>query len=172
MPSSALPPLRPPAGVVIRTACARRAHARPVPETARPVSRSAAPRIGGCRERLAGARSVTRDTPRGLPPGDRRDGTTPVITELAADAVTHAAPRCAGVPDIGQRFRRAPTRLPPGVTDSDSHPSVRTPGAGSGPREHGRGPRVADVLAAIRGRTPAPPRGTTAWSRTSTRPPI
>ncbi|BFO18853.1 hypothetical protein SHKM778_52410 [Streptomyces sp. KM77-8] len=135
------------------------------------MSCSAAPRIGGCRERLAGARSVTRDTPRGLPPGDRRDGTTPVITELAADAVTHAAPRCAGVPDIGQRFRRAPTRLPPGVTDSDSHPSVRTPAPAPA-----RGARPGTARRRRPGRDPgpdpAPPRGTTAWSRTSTRPPI
>ena len=170
MSSPALPLLRPPAGTVIRTAGARVAPARPVPGTARPVSPSAAMPIGRGRVGLARARSFTRDALCARSPGDHRDDATPVITELAADAATHAAPRCADVPDIRSRFRREPAHLPLGVTDSDDHPPVRTPG--SGPAERGRGPRITDAPADGRGRTPAPPRGKTVWARLSTRPPI
>ncbi|MFJ3553684.1 ATP-binding protein [Streptomyces sp. NPDC090114] len=164
MSSPALPPLRPPAGTVIRTAGARVAPARPVPETARPVSPSAALRIGCDREGPARARSFTPDTLCARPTGDHRADATLVITEFTADAVTHTAPRCAGVPDVRPRFCREPTHPLLSATDSADHPPVRTPGAGSGPAEHGRGPRIVDALAAGRGKT--------VRVRSSTRPPI
>ncbi|WP_234325162.1 ATP-binding protein [Streptomyces sp. NRRL WC-3626] len=164
MSSPALPPLRPPAGTVIRTAGARVAPARPVPETARPVSPSAGLRTGCGREGPARARAFTPDTLCARPPGDRRADATLLITELIADAVTHTAPRRAGAPDVRPRSCREPTHPLPSATDSDDHPPVRTPGAGSGPAEHGRGPRIVDA--------PAEGRGKTVWVQLSTRPPI
>lgn len=143
-----------------------------MPETARPASASVTPRLTRGREGLARARSFTRDTLRDRSPGRDRDDATLVITELAAGVVTHAAPRCAGAPDIRPGFRPEPAHPPLAVFDPDDRPPVRTPGADSGPQEHGRGPRIVAAPPEGRGRTPAPPADKTARARSSTRPPI
>lgn len=79
-----------------------------------------------------------------------------MITEPAADAATHAAPRCAGAPDIRLGFRLEPAHPLLTVSDPDDHPPVRTPGAGSGPEEDGRGLRGVAVLTGGRGWAPPP----------------
>jgi hypothetical protein len=143
-----------------------------VPETARPASASVTPRLTRGREGLARARSFTRDTLRDRATGRDRDDATLVITELVAGVVTHAAPRCAGAPDIRPGFRPEPAHLLLTVSDPDDHPPVRTPGAGSGLEEDGRGPRIVAALSEGWGWTPTPPAGKTVWARLSTRPPI
>ncbi|MFI2510807.1 ATP-binding protein [Streptomyces sp. NPDC018972] len=173
--SPAHPLLRPPATAAIRTSGRGTAAAdprRPVPETARHASASVTLRLARGREALARARSFTRDTLRDWSLGHHCDDATLVITELTANAVTHAAPRCAGAPDIRLGFRLEPAHLLLTVSDPDDHPPVRTPGAGSGLEEDGRGLRIVAALSEGWGWTPTPPAGKTVWARLSTRPPI
>ncbi|MFI1421548.1 ATP-binding protein [Streptomyces sp. NPDC020731] len=177
MSSPAHPLLRPPAAAVIRTSGRGAVPADPrrplpAPKAARPASTPVTLRLARGREGLARARSLTGDTLRDRSRGHHRDDATLVTTEPAADAVTHTAPRRAGAPDIRLGFHPEPSYLLLTVSDPDDHPPVRPPGAGSGPEEHGRGPRTADALSEGRGRAPAPPAGKTVWTRLSTRPPI
>ncbi|MFF9201762.1 ATP-binding protein [Streptomyces sp. NPDC014986] len=145
---------------------------RPGPTTAGVAS--AAQRLMCGPESLVRARSFTRDTLRGWSLGHRCDDAALVMTELAANAVTHAAPRCAGVPDIRLGFRLEPAHLLLTVSDPDDHAPVRAPGAGSaaGLEEHGRGLCIVDALSEAWGWMPTPPAGKTVWARLSTRPPI
>ncbi|MFJ5556937.1 ATP-binding protein [Streptomyces sp. NPDC093250] len=184
MSSPAYPELRPPAVAVIPAGGPGTAPAsphaplpavpyeepHPAPETAGTASASVALRITRSREGLARARSFTRDTLDVWSLGHRCDDATLVMTELAANAVTHAAPRCAGVPDVRLEFHRIPAHLLLAVSDPDDHPPVRTPGAGL--EEHGRGLHIVDALSEAWGWTPAAPAGKTVWARLSTRPPI
>ncbi|MBT3150246.1 ATP-binding protein [Streptomyces sp. CHD11] len=143
----------------------------PAPETVRAVSASAALRIGCDREGLARARSFTRDTLGAWSLGHRCDDATLVMAELAVNAVTHAAPRCPGVPDVRLGFRLEPAHLLLTVSDPDDHPPVHAPGAGSGLEEHGRGLHIVDALSEAWGWTPTDPAGKTVWARLSTHPP-
>ncbi|MFF5159358.1 ATP-binding protein [Streptomyces sp. NPDC000348] len=176
MSSPAHPLLRPPAAAVTRTGgrgtAAGPRRPLPVPVTARPGSASVTLRLACGREGLARARCFTRDTLRDWSLGHHCDDATLVITELAANAVIHAAPRCAGAPDIRLGFHLEPTHLLLTVSDPDDRPPVRRPGAGPGPEEHGRGLRIVDALSEGWGWTPTPPAGKTVWARLSTRPPI
>lgn len=186
MSSPALPVLRPP------TAAAARAGGpgtvppsphtpfpampyeapRPEPETVRAASAPVALRIPCSREGLARARSFTRDTLCAWSLGHRCDDATLVMTELAANAVTHAAPRCADVPDVRLGFRLEPAHVLLTVSDPDDHPPVPAPAPGSGLQEHGRGLHIVDALSETWGWTPAAPAGKTVWARLSTHPPI
>ncbi|MFI2425698.1 ATP-binding protein [Streptomyces sp. NPDC018955] len=176
MSSPAHPLLRPPAAAVRASgrgpAAADPRRPLPVPETARPASASVTLRLARGREGLARARSSTRDTLRGWSLGRHCDDATLVITELAANAVTHAAPRCAGAPGIRLGFRLEPAHLLLTVSDPDDRPPVRPPGAGFGLEEDGRGLCIVAALSEGWDWTPTPPAGKTVWARLSTRPPI
>ncbi|CAL9343795.1 hypothetical protein SUDANB126_00333 [Streptomyces sp. enrichment culture] len=141
----------------------------PIPETAGTVS--ATLRVECSREGLARARSFTRDTLRVWSLGHRCDDAALVVTELTTNAVTHAAPRCAGAPGVRLGFRLEPAHLLLAVSDPDDHPPVHVPGTGSALEEHGRGLCIVDALSEAWGWTPTPPAGKTVWARLSVHPP-
>ncbi|CAL9360188.1 ATP-binding protein [Streptomyces sp. enrichment culture] len=184
MSSPALPLLRPPALAVVRAGGSGTAppfpHAplpavwseesRPAPETARAACDPVGLRIPCSGEGLARARSFTRATLRAWSLGHRCDDAALVMTELAANAVTHAAPRCAGVPDVRLGFRLEPAHVLLTVTDPDDHPPVPAPGAAL--EEHGRGLRIVEALSEAWGWSPTAPAGKTVWARLSTHPPL
>uniref|UniRef100_UPI00403FE011 ATP-binding protein n=1 Tax=Streptomyces sp. DG1A-41 TaxID=3125779 RepID=UPI00403FE011 len=147
----------------------------PMPETmpqpSGAVSASAALRVECSREGFARARSFTRDTLHFWSLDHRCDDTTLVITELTANAATHAAPVTRGAPDIRLGFFLGPTHLLVTVSDPDDHPPVYAP-AGSALEVHGRGLCIVDALSEEWGWTPCPPAGKTVWARLSTCPPI
>ncbi|MFI8091232.1 ATP-binding protein [Streptomyces sp. NPDC086080] len=151
---------------------AARDEPRPTSRTAGTASASAALRIASGPEGLARARSFTRDILGLWSLGHHCDDATLVMTELAVNAVTHAAPRCPGVPDIRLGFRLEPTHLLLTVSDPDDHPPVHAPGAGFDLEEHGRGLRIVEALSEAWGWNPVAPVGKTVWARLSTRPPV
>ncbi len=184
MSSPALPALRPPDPTVApagdpgtapsspRTPlpAVRCEESRPAPETVRTACDPVAPRIPCGREGLVRARSFTRATLCAWSLGHRREDATPVMTELAAGAVPHAAPRCADVPDVRLGLRLEPAHVPLTVSDPDDHPPVPAPGAALD--GHGRGLRVVDARSEGWGWTPAAPAGKTVWARLSAHPSI
>ncbi|GAA3494789.1 ATP-binding protein [Streptomyces prasinosporus] len=137
----------------------------PMPDTT--GAPSAALRVACSRQGLAHARSFTRDTLRLWSLDHRCEDAALVITELATNAVTHAAPRCAGAPDVRLGFRLERAHLLLTVSDPDDRPPV--PGAGSALEEHGRGLCIVDALSEAWGWTPTPPTGKTVWARLSAR---
>ncbi|MGA5895392.1 ATP-binding protein [Streptomyces venetus] len=144
-----------------------------LPQFSGSLSASADLRVECSREGFSRARSFTRDTLHAWSLDHRCDDTTLVITELAANAATHAAPGTAdapGGPEIRLGLLLAPTRLLITVSDPDDHPPVYGP-EGSGLVEHGRGLHIVDALSEEWGWTPCPPAGKTVWARLSTRPP-
>ncbi|EFL36912.1 regulatory protein [Streptomyces viridochromogenes DSM 40736] len=146
---------------------------RTPPQFSGSLSASADLRVECSREGFSRARSFTRDTLHGWALDHRRDDTTLVITELAANAATHAAPGTAdapGGPEIRLGLLLDPTHLLISVSDPDDHPPVYGP-EGSGLVEHGRGLYIVNALSEEWGWTPCPPAGKTVWARLSTRPP-
>ncbi|MBX9359928.1 ATP-binding protein [Streptomyces massasporeus] len=133
------------------------------------LSASTALRVECSREGFARARSFTRDTLHSWSLDHRCDDATLVITELTANAATHAARRCPGVPEIRLGFLLDPTHLLVTVADADDHPPVYAP-TGTSLEEHGRGLRIVDALSEEWGWAPTPPAGKTVWARLSTRP--
>ncbi|MFJ7178330.1 ATP-binding protein [Streptomyces massasporeus] len=133
------------------------------------LAASTALRVECSREGFARARSFTRDTLHGWSLDHRCDDATLVITELTANAATHAARRCPGVPEIRLGFLLDPTHLLVTVADADDHPPVYTPN-GTSLDEHGRGLRIVDALSEEWGWAPTPPAGKTVWARLPTRP--
>ncbi|MET9764841.1 ATP-binding protein [Streptomyces sp. NPDC006372] len=126
------------------------------------------------REGFSRVRSFTRDTLHDWSLDHCCDDTTLVVTELTANAATHAAPGTAGAqgaPEIRLGFLLDPTHLLITVSDPDDHPPVYAP-TDTGLVEHGRGLYIVDALAAEWGWTPCPPAGKTVWARLSTRPPL
>ncbi|MFF9757304.1 ATP-binding protein [Streptomyces sp. NPDC014344] len=122
-------------------------------------------------EGLARARSFIRDTLGDWSLRQCSDDATLVMTELAANAVTHAASRCPGEPAVRLGFRLEPAHLLLTVSDPDDHPPVRhSPGGDAVLEEHGRGLRIVDALSEAWGWFPAVPAGKTVWARLSTRP--
>ncbi|MFE6523464.1 ATP-binding protein [Streptomyces sp. NPDC057794] len=149
--------------------------AAPAPPTAPvlgPLSPSVALRVECSREGFARARSFTRHTLRVWSLDHRCDDTTLVITELTANAATHAARAAAGAPEIRLGFRLDPAHLLVTVSDPDDRPPVYAPGTGSGLEEHGRGLCIVDALSEEWGWSPSPPAGKTVWARLSTCPPL
>ncbi|MFI6376462.1 ATP-binding protein [Streptomyces sp. NPDC050546] len=136
------------------------------------LSASAALRVECSREGFARARSFTRATLHSWSLEHCCADTTLVITELTANAATHAAPGTSGAPEVRLGFRLDPTHLLVTVSDPDDHPPVHTPADGSSLEEHGRGLCIVDALSEEWGWTPRPPAGKTVWARLSTRPPI
>ncbi|GAA3204512.1 ATP-binding protein [Streptomyces virens] len=186
MSSPAYPVLRPPIAAMVRVGdpgttpvfpygpLPAAPHEEPhsaAAEAAHTASDPVVLRIARGPEGLARARSFTRDTLRDWSLGHRCDDATLVMTELAANAVTHAAPRCAGAPDVRLGFRLEPAHLLLTVSDPDDRAPVLAPGAGSGLEEHGRGLHIVDALSEAWGWTPTPPAGKTVWARLSTSPP-
>ncbi|MEU4486585.1 ATP-binding protein [Streptomyces purpurascens] len=135
------------------------------------LSASAALRVECSREGFARARSFTRDTLRVWSLDHCCEDTTLVITELTANAATHAAPGTSGAPEVRLGFRLNPTHLLVTVSDPDDHPPVHAP-AGSALEEHGRGLCIVEALSEEWGWTPCPPAGKTVWARLSTCPPL
>ncbi|WSB88224.1 ATP-binding protein [Streptomyces cellulosae] len=128
--------------------------------------------IACSREGLARVRSFTRDTLGDWSLQQCSDDAALVMTELAANAVTHAAARCPGEPDVRLGFRLEPAHLLLTVTDRDDRPPVRRPPGGDADlEEHGRGLCIVDALSEAWGWFPAVPAGKTVWARLSTRPP-
>ncbi|GAB2871330.1 hypothetical protein GCM10027074_43590 [Streptomyces deserti] len=145
-----------------------------MPETSSVTSACAALSIECSREGLARARSFTRDTLHVWSLDHRRDDATLVITELAANAATHAAhpaPRTTGAPEIRLAFRLDPAYLLLTVSDPDDNPPVYAPTADSALEEHGRGLCIVDALSEAWGWSPTPPSGKTVWAWLSTCPP-
>jgi anti-sigma regulatory factor (Ser/Thr protein kinase) len=142
-----------------------------MPQSSAALSASAALRVECSREGFARARRFTRDTLRVWSLDHRCDDTTLVITELAANAATHAAPGTTGAPDIRLGFLLDRTHLLVTVSDADDHPPVHSP-AGSALEEHGRGLCIVEALSEEWGWIPCPPAGKTVWARLSTCPPI
>ncbi|MFE9776267.1 ATP-binding protein [Streptomyces sp. NPDC005931] len=140
------------------------------PGTAGVAPLSAALVIECSREGLARARSFTRETLRAWSLDHCCDDTILVVTELAANAALHAAPRCAGAPPVRLGLVLAPAHLLLTVSDPDDRPPVYAPGTGSCLQEHGRGLHIVDALSEAWGWAPAPPVGKTVWARLSTRP--
>ncbi|MFJ9664709.1 ATP-binding protein [Streptomyces sp. NPDC101219] len=143
----------------------------PMPETAGAASASAALRVECSREGFARARSFTRRTLDAWRLGHHGDDAALVVTELTANAATHAAPRCTGGPEVRLGLRLGPAHLLLTVSDSDDRPPVHRPGSGS-LLEHGRGLCIVDALSEAWGWSPTPPAGKTVWARLSTHPPI
>ncbi|MCK8433485.1 ATP-binding protein [Streptomyces sp. D2-8] len=143
-----------------------------LPQLSGALSASVALQVECSREGFARARSFTRDTLHGWSLDHRCDDATLVITELTANAATHAAPRAPdvpGVPEIRLGFLLNPGHLLVTVSDPDDHPPVYRP-AGTGLEEHGRGLCIVDALSEEWGWTPSGPAGKTVWARLSTRP--
>lgn len=143
-----------------------------LPQFSGALSASAALRVECSREGFARARYFTRDTLHDWSLDHRCDDATLVITELAANAATHAAPRASdgpGLPQIRLGFLLDPSHLLVTVSDLDDHPPVFAP-AGAALEEHGRGLCIVDALAEEWGWAPSPPEGKTVWARLSTRP--
>ncbi|MCT7354457.1 ATP-binding protein [Streptomyces sp. 15-116A] len=141
---------------------------RSEPWTAGAATRAAGLRIECSREGLARARSFTRETLRTWSLGHRCDDATLVISELAANAATHAAVWGAGASDVRLGLRLDPGHLLLTVSDPDDRPPVHTPA--STLEQHGRGLGIVDALSEAWGWTPTPPAGKTVWARLSTRP--
>ncbi|WP_030230566.1 MULTISPECIES: ATP-binding protein [unclassified Streptomyces] len=145
-----------------------------LPQFSGALSASAVLRVECSREGFTRVRSFTRDTLHDWSLDHRCDDTTLVVTELTANAATHAAPGSAdapGAPEIRLGFLLDPTHVLVTVSDPDDHPPVYAP-AGSGLQEHGRGLCIVDALSDEWGWVPLSPVGKTVWARLSTCPPI
>ncbi|MEU1006030.1 ATP-binding protein [Streptomyces tibetensis] len=140
-----------------------------LPQFSGALSASATLRVECSREGFARVRSFTRDTLHGWSLDHRCDDAALVITELAANAATHAAPRTPGVPEIRLGFLLDPGHLLVTVSDLDDHPPVFAP-TGVALEEHGRGLCIVDALSEEWGWSPGTPAGKTVWARLSTRP--
>ncbi|MFJ8593329.1 ATP-binding protein [Streptomyces sp. NPDC093598] len=190
MSSPAQHVLRPPSGAAALAGTPAAAHAFPagphavtpcgappsvpktLPQFSGALSASAALRIECSRQGFARARTFTRETLHGWSLDHRCDDTTLVITELAANAATHAAPGAlgaAGMPEIRLGFLLDPAHLLVTVSDLDDRPPVYAP-TGADLEEHGRGLCIVDALSEEWGWSPSPPAGKTVWARMSTRP--
>ncbi|MEV0241752.1 ATP-binding protein [Streptomyces sp. NPDC050674] len=143
-----------------------------LPQFSGALSASVSLRLECSGEGFARARTFTRETLHGWSLDHRCDDTTLVVTELAANAATHAAPAAAatpGVPEIRLGFLLDPAHLLITVSDPGDHPPVYAP-TGPALEEHGRGLCIVDALCEEWGWAPSPPSGKTVWARLSTRP--
>ncbi|MFI1168190.1 ATP-binding protein [Streptomyces sp. NPDC020801] len=133
---------------------------------------AAALRIDCGREGFARAREFTRRTLRGWSLDHCGDDAALVVTELAANAATHAVPFApVGDADVWLGLVLDTTHLVLTVSDPcDSRP-VPAPATGPGLPEHGRGLCIVDALAEQWGWAPRPPAGKTVWAKLPTRPP-
>lgn len=131
---------------------------------------SAALRITCSGEGFARARSFARETLCGWSLGHRADDAVLVITELASNAVVHAAPAVASdVPEIGLGLARHPEHVMLTVSDPGDTMPVFAPPDGSALQEGGRGLCIVDALAEEWGWSPRLPAGKTVWAKLSTR---
>jgi anti-sigma regulatory factor (Ser/Thr protein kinase) len=131
---------------------------------------SAVLRITGSKQGFAQARSFTHRMLRHWALDHCSDDAATVVTELAANAVLHAAPHIlADEPDVWLGLTPEPDHLVCAVTDRSDSPPVR-PGASGSLEEHGRGLCIIDALSEEWGWTACSPEGKTVWARLSTCP--
>ncbi|MEU6915492.1 ATP-binding protein [Streptomyces olindensis] len=142
-----------------------------MPQPPAALCASAVLRVECSREGFARVRSFTRDTLHVWSLDHCCDDATLVITELTANAATHAAPGASSAPDIRLGFLLDPTHLLVTVSDPDDHPPLYAP-AGCSLEENGRGLCIVDALSEEWGWAPSPPAGKTVWARLSTCPPL
>lgn len=133
------------------------------------VPRSASLRISESPQGFAQARDFTRRTLGRWALGDRSDDAILVITELATNAVLHAAPRAgAGQTGVWLKLTLRRAHLVCAVTDQSDSPPLcpRTDGA---LEVHGRGLRIVEALSEHWGWTRSPA-GKTVWAMLPTPP--
>ncbi|MFF8941455.1 ATP-binding protein [Streptomyces sp. NPDC014864] len=132
---------------------------------------SATLRIECGREGFARVREFTRATLRSWSLEHRADDATLVVTELAANAATHAVPWTpAGAADVWLRLVLEDAHLVLSVHDPCDSRAVPAPVSGSDLAEHGRGLCIVDALAEEWGWAPHPPTGKTVWAKLPTLP--
>lgn len=155
-----------PAGAGIETSTgpgAAKTYRQPNPSTlsAAPV---AFPVSGGPRC-FARARDFTRDTLRGWSLDHCCDDTVTVVTELTANAVTHALPyAAAGTGEVWLGLAAGPGHVLCAVADpADAPPVVRRAEDGLF-EEHGRGLHLIDALSERWGWLGGSPTGKTVWA--------
>ncbi|WP_369192924.1 ATP-binding protein [Streptomyces djakartensis] len=144
------------------------------PQYAGPLAASASLHVECSREGFARARSFTRDTLHTWSLGHCCDDTTLIVTELAANAATHAAPapsREGAATEIRLGFVLEPAHLLVTVSDGDDRPPLCAP-AGVALEESGRGLCIVDALSEAWGWVPTPPVGKTVWAKLPTRPAV
>ncbi|MGV9993581.1 ATP-binding protein [Streptomyces sp. NPDC003374] len=145
--------------------------AAPLPAAVAVPRPAVALRIECGREGFARAREFTRETLRGWSLDHCGDDAALVVTELAANAATHAVPYAPpGAAQVWLGLALDAAHLVLTVSDPcDSRPIPAA--AGHGLLEHGRGLCIVDALAEEWGWSPSPPAGKTVWARLSARPP-
>ncbi|MFF0791183.1 ATP-binding protein [Streptomyces spiralis] len=137
-----------------------------------PALAAAALRIECGREGFARARAFTRRTLSGWSLDHCGDDAAVVVTELAANAATHAVPFATeGPTDVWLGLALDGDHLVLTVSDPCGSRPVPTHPAGPGLAEHGRGLGIVEALAEEWGWTPRPPQGKTVWARLPTSPP-
>ncbi|MDF3147449.1 MULTISPECIES: ATP-binding protein [unclassified Streptomyces] len=140
------------------------------PEPPRTSPRSAALRLVGAEQGCCQARDFVRRTLGDWALDHCSADALMVVTELAANAVLHAAPHsaphplAAGEPEIWLRLSlRRPAHLVCAVTDPSDNPPVY-PHTSDPLDEHGRGLRIIDALSEHWGWTRRQPNGKTVWA--------
>ncbi|WP_306189096.1 ATP-binding protein [Streptomyces sp. MK5] len=133
---------------------------------------AAALRIECGREGFARARAFTRRTLSDWSLDHCGDDAAVVVTELAANAATHAVPFAPeGRTDVWLGLALDGAHLLLTVSDPCGSRPVPARPAGPGLAEHGRGLGIVEALAEEWGWTPRPPQGKTVWARLPTSPP-
>ncbi|MEU7057955.1 ATP-binding protein [Streptomyces sp. NPDC046197] len=136
---------------------------------------SAALRIECGPEGFARARAFTRATLCRWSLDHCGDDAVVVVTELAANAATHAVPCAAALAasdtDVWLALTLDTAHVTLAVTDPCDSPPAPAPAAGPHLAESGRGLGIVEALADVWGWSPRPPAGKTVWARLSTRPP-
>ncbi|GGX96255.1 ATPase [Streptomyces anandii JCM 4720] len=124
------------------------------------------------REGFGRAREFTHRTLRDWALGHRGDDAAVVVTELAANAATHAVPFApAGEAEVWLGIALDAGHLVLTVSDPCDSGPVLASACGPGLLEHGRGLAIVDALAEEWGWNPRPPAGKTVWAKLSARPP-
>ncbi len=138
--------------------------ARREPEPLRGAPSSAAVRITGSRQGFAQARTFTHRTLCRWSLDHLSDDAAVVVTELAANAVTHAVPQAPdGEADVWLELCLEAGHLMCAVTDPSDRPPVYPRATGS-LEENGRGLRIVEAVSEDWGWVRHSPAGKTVWA--------